>query len=376
MNIQDKRMRILIYTLIAIVGIVLFRVVSNIMARNEQAKSSGQGRTAVVTAAYPVRKTIVPSFRFSGTLLPVWQADVAAKIDGRIEKVLVQEGEMVTAGQALVLLEQVDTAAGVMNAKGAYLDAKTNYEKARMDVQRYEELYKRGAVSKEAVDNKRFALENAQGKLDAAKGRLSSAESKMRGTTVTTPRAGIVQKRYFQEGYFAKIGTALFNIADISTLLAKIDVPEGYISSVFVGGQVKFTIPSMSGTDKHVQGTITRISPVAVQPSRTFEAEVSVDNSDNRLRGGVYAEAAITSLPKKDVLTIPMTAIVMRDDQRTVYVIEEGKAIRKILTTGYIGENLVEVLGGITEKDQIITGGLNKVREGAAVQVSEKGAEN
>jgi len=125
-----------------------------------------------------------------------------------------------------------------------------------------------------------------------------------------------------------------------------------------------------------VQGTITRISPVAVQPSRTFEAEVSVDNSDNRLRGGVYAEAAITSLPKKDVLTIPMTAIVMRDDQRTVYVIEEGKAIRKILTTGYIGENLVEVLGGITEKDQIITGGLNKVREGAAVQVSEKGAEN
>ena len=77
-------------------------------------KRQGQGRTAVVTAAYPVRKTIVPSFRFSGTLLPVWQADVAAKIDGRIEKVLVQEGEMVAAGQALVLLEQVDTAAGVM----------------------------------------------------------------------------------------------------------------------------------------------------------------------------------------------------------------------------------------------------------------------
>ena len=376
MNIRDKRMRILIYTLIAVVGIVLFRVASNIMMRNEQAKNSGQGRTAIVTAAYPVRQTIVPSFRFSGTLLPVWQADVAAKIDGRIEKVLVQEGESVAAGQALVLLEQVDTAAGVMNAKGAYLDAKTNYEKARMDLQRYEELYKRGAVSKEAVDNTRFALENAQGKLDAAKGQLSSAESKMNGTTVTTPRAGIVQKRYFQEGYFAKIGTALFNIADISTLLAKIDVPEGYISSVPVGGQVDFTIPSMSGNDKHVRGTITRISPVAVQPARTFEAEVSVDNSDNRLRGGVYAEAAITAVPKKDALTIPMTAISMRDDQRTVYVIEEGKAVRKVLTTGYIGENLVEVLNGITEKDQVITGGVNKVREGLAVQVSEKGAEN
>ena len=99
------------------------------------------------------------------------------------------------------------------------------------------------------------------------------------------------------------------------------------------------------------------------------------DNRDNRLRGGVYAEALITAIPKENVLTIPMTAISMRDDQRTCYVIEDGKAVRKVLTTGYIGENLVEVLSGITEKDYIITGGLNKVREGVSVKVSEKGTD-
>ena len=326
-------------------------------------------------AAYPKRQTIVPKFRFSGTLDPIWQADVAAKVDGRIEQVLVQEGQAVEAGQSLVGLEQVDTAAGLMNAKGSYLDAKTNYEKARMDVKRYEALYERGAVSKEALDNMRFALENARGKLNAAKGSLASAESNLGGTTVTTPRAGVVQKRYYQEGYYAKVGTALFNIADISVLSAKIDIPEGYVSSVAVGGKVEFTIPSMSGENKKVEGTIVRISPVAVQPSRTFEAEVVVDNRDNRLRGGVYAEALITAIPKDNVLTIPMTAISMRDDQRTCYVIEDGKAVRKVLTTGYIGENLVEVLNGITEKDYIITGGLNKIREGVSVKVSEKGTD-
>ena len=72
---------------------------------------------------------------------------------------------------------------------------------------------------------------------------------------------------------------------------------------------------------------------------------------------------------------MPLSAIAMRDDQRTVYVIEDGVAVRRVLATGYIGENLVEVLGGITEKDFIITGGLNKVREGAAVRVSSRSEE-
>lgn len=375
MNLQDKRLRVLVIGVVIILGIVAFRVISNIMARNEQAKKSNQGRTAVIMADYPKRQTIVPKFRFSGTLDPIWQADVAAKVDGRIEKVLVQEGQAVEAGQGLVMLEQVDTAANLMNARGSYLDAKTNYEKAELFLKRYQDLYAKGAVSKEALDNLQFALENARGKLDAAKGVLAAAESDLGGTTVTTPRAGVIQKRYFQEGYYAKVGTALFNIADISTLSAKIDIPEGYVNSVAVGGKVEFTIPSMSGENKKVDGTIIRISPVAVQPSRTFEAEVVVDNKDNRLRGGMYAEALITAIPKENVLTIPMTAISMRDDQRTCYVIEDGKAVRKILTTGYIGENVVEVLHGITEKDQIITGGLNKVREGVSVKVSEKGTD-
>ena len=69
---------------------------------------------------------------------------------------------------------------------------------------------------------------------------------------------------------------------------------------------------------------------------------------------------------------MPMSAISMRDDQRTVYVIEDGMAVRKVLKTGYIGENLVEVLEGISEDDLIITGGLNKVREGSKVKVSER----
>ncbi|XOQ52679.1 MAG: RND transporter [Succiniclasticum sp.] len=370
MQIRNKKTKILVLFLVVVLGIVAFRVVSNILARSRDARNSRQGKVAVVTAEYPQYRTITPKFRFSGSLDPVWQADVAAKVDGRIEKVLVEEGQAVEAGQALAVLDQADTAANLLNARGLYLDARTSYEKAQTDLDRYERLYKQGAVSRETLDNMRFAVENAKGKLDAAQGNLRLRESESRGTNLITPRAGIVQTRYHQEGYYAKTGTALFNVADISTLRAKIDVPEGYIGSVEPGGAVDFVIPSMKGQNKHVQGTITHISPVAEGASRTFAAEVSVDNRDGRLRGGVYADTTITAVPREHVLTVPLSAIVMRDDQRTVYIIQDGKAVRRVLRTGYIGDNLVEILEGVGPEDQVITGGQNKIREGSAVRVS------
>lgn len=370
---KDKRMRILAIVMGVIVAIVAFRVGMNIVEKNAKAKNSGGGKSAVVTAGNPVRQTITPKYKFSGTLEPVWQADVAAKVDGRIEQVLVNEGDKVSAGQALVILEQTDTNANLMQARGSYIDAQATVEKAQHDYDRAKYLFEKGAISEEELEHVQFALDNALGKLANAEGSVAAADSKVGGTTVTTPRTGIVQKRYYQEGYYAKVGTALFNIADISVLRAKIDVPEGFISSIAVGGRVECVIPSMDNL--RVVGTITRISPVAVQPSRTFEAEVTVNNADGKLRGGIYADAILTALPKTNVLTVPLSAIVMRDDQRTVYVVEDGIAVRKVLKTGYIGDDIVEVLDGITEQDVIITGGLNKVREGSKVKISERGAE-
>lgn len=370
---KDKRMRILAIVMGVIIAIVAFRVGMNIVEKNAKAKNSGGGKSAVVTAGNPVRQTITPKYKFSGTLEPVWQADVAAKVDGRIEQVLVNEGDKVSAGQALVILEQTDTNANLMQARGSYIDAQATVEKAQHDYDRAKYLFEKGAISEEELEHAQFALDNALGKLANAEGSVAAADSKVGGTTVTTPRTGIVQKRYYQEGYYAKVGTALFNIADISVLRAKIDVPEGFISSIAVGGRVECVIPSMDNL--RVVGTITRISPVAVQPSRTFEAEVTVNNADGKLRGGIYADAILTALPKTNVLTVPLSAIVMRDDQRTVYVVEDGVAVRKVLKTGYIGDDIVEVLDGITEQDVIITGGLNKVREGSKVKISERGAE-
>ena len=343
---QNTKVRIAIIASMVLLAIIAYRIYGNIQANNERANRVSQGQNIAVATSFPQRQSITPVMRFAGSLDPVWQADVAAKIDGRVEKVYVNEGDKVTAGTVLAHLEQTEQTANLLSAKGSLMDAQTTLERAERELQRYQALYEKGAVSEQTVDNYRFARNNAQGKLSEAQGVWDNMQDKLSGASVTAPQDGIISKRYYQEGYYAKVGTALFNIADISELTAKINIPEGQISNIAVGGL-----------------------------ARTFAAEVTVDNSAGKLRGGVYANVVITAEPKENALVIPMSAIVMREDQRTVFVVDDdGVVSRRVLTIGFVSDNMVEVLDGLSDGDRIVTGGQNKLREGSKIKLEGQGA--
>lgn len=371
MNLQNRKVKIVVGICVAVCLIIAFRIYNNIQNERERAARLSQSRAIAVETGYPVRQTIIPELRFSGSLDPDWQADVAAKVDGRLEKVYVREGDRVAKGQVLAILEQVDTDADLLNAKGTYLDAQTNLRKAETDLARYEKLYATGAVSEQVVDDYRFARDNAEAKLEAARGNLQSMESKSAATVLVAPADGIVAKRYYQEGYYAKSGTAIFAIADISVLKTVIHVPEGQVAGVSVGNEAQVLLPAYP--DKKIVGKITRIAPVADLPSHTFAAEISVDNSQGLL-AGVYANVNLVAQPKENVLTIPVHAIVMRDDQQTVFVADsEGVIQRRVLTVGYSNDKVAEIVSGLEESDLIVTEGHNKLREGSRIVMEKAG---
>lgn len=371
MNLQSRKVKILIGVIIAAILIISYRIVSNIQSERERAARLSQGRSVSVVTAYPERMTIVPKLEFSGSLDPEWQAAVAAKVDGRIEKVYVHEGDVVEKGQVLAILEQTDTDANLLIAQGSYLDAQTNLRKADADLQRYEQLHKSGAVSQKTVDDYRFARDNAAAKLESARGTLRGMESKSIGTVLTAPADGIVSKRYYQEGYYAKAGTPVIAIADISRLKTVIHIPEGLISGVDVGNEAVIKVPAYD--KKEIVGKITRIAPVADLPSHTFAAEVSIDNNQ-RLRAGIFANVSLQAVPKENVLTIPLNAIVMRDDQQTVYVVNaDGIVQRRVLNIGYTNDQVAEVVSGLTGDDLIVTEGHHKLREGSKINMEKAG---
>ena len=370
-NLQNRKVKIVLGLLLAVCVIIGYRIYSNIQADRARAAKMSQSRSIAVVTAHPVRRTIVPQLHFSGSLDPEWQAQVAAKVDGRLEKVYVHEGDRVEKGQVLAILEQMDTDANLLSAKGSFLDAQTSLRKAETDLARYEKLYATGAVSQQVVDDYRFARDNAAAKLEAARGSLQGMESKAAGTVVTAPADGIVAKRFYQEGYYAKAGTPLFAIADISMLKTTIHIPEGQVTGVKVGNEADIALPAYPG--KKLVGKITRIAPVADLPAHTFAAEVSVDNSEGLL-AGVYANVSLIGEPREQVLTIPMHAIVMRDDQQTVFVADaQGVVQRRVLSLGYSDDKVAEVLSGLDERDTIVVEGHNKLREGSRINLEKAG---
>ena len=370
-NLQNRKVKIVLGLLLAVCVIIGYRIYSNIQADRARAAKMSQSRSIAVVTAHPVRRTIVPQLHFSGSLDPEWQAQVAAKVDGRLEKVYVHEGDRVEKGQVLAILEQMDTDANLLSAKGSFLDAQTSLRKAETDLARYEKLYATGAVSQQVVDDYRFARDNAAAKLEAARGSLQGMESKAAGTVVTAPADGIVAKRFYQEGYYAKAGTPLFAVADISMLKTTIHIPEGQVTSVKVGNEADIALPAYPG--KKLVGKITRIAPVADLPAHTFAAEVSVDNSEGLL-AGVYANVSLIGEPREQVLTIPMHAIVMRDDQQTVFVADaQGVVQRRVLSLGYSDDKVAEVVSGLDEKDTIVVEGHNKLREGSRINLEKAG---
>ncbi len=207
--------------------------------------------------------------------------------------------------------------------------------------------------------------------MEAARGTLRAKESAYAGTSVVAPADGIVAKRYHQEGYYAKAGTPLFAIADISTLKTVINIPEGQIAGVAVGNEAQIILPAFA--NRKIVRKVTSIAPVADLPAHTFSTEISVDNPEGLL-AGVFATVVLNAEPRENVLTIPPHAIVMRDDQKTVYVVDaDGTVKRRVLSVGYFNEDIVEIVDGVKDGERIVTGGQNKLREGSKIKVDKAG---
>lgn len=369
MNFKNQKVGIVMFFLASIVLVLAYRIYDNIREEKGRALKISQKGAVSVEIGRPERRTVYGKIKFSGRLEPGWRADIAAKVDGRIEKIHVREGERVTKGQLLADLERMDTDAGVIGARGGYLDAQTNYRRAVTELERYEKLHAQGAVSLQQLENYRFARDNAAAKLESARGNLQAMEAKADGAALVAPADGIVARRHYQEGYYAKAGTVLFTVADISRLKTVINIPEGQIAHISVDSEARIQVPSLPG--KEITGRVTSISPVADLPSHTFFSEISVDNTYG-LRGGITADVFIDLQPRHNVLTIPAGAILMRSDQKTVFTADsEGTVRRVVLDVGYMDGEIAEIRGGLSEHDIIVVGGQNKLREGNKVKLDK-----
>ena len=372
---KNKKIKIAVVVAIVILGIIAFRIYANMAENERRAKRAFQGAKVAVETSVVKKQSIIPTLLFSANLEPVWSADLSPKLDSRLDKLNVDEGDYVRSGQVLAQMDVLELSAQAYQLEGVLYEARSDSENARVDLERNEKLYEQNAISKRDLDNARSKNDMSRGRFASAQGALNVLREKLDAATIRAPKEGVVTRRYLHAGNYVKSGTPIVSIADTTILVAKADVSEGQIGNVYMDAEADVSVTAYP--DQEFRGSVSRMSPMANLPARTFKTEITISNLDGKLKAGMFATVAIKGKVRENVVVIPQTAIVMREDQKTVYIVNSDSVVQQVLLeTGAVEDGNIEVIKGLSEGDIIVIGGQNKLRQGTAVtpsHISEAG---
>jgi RND family efflux transporter MFP subunit len=306
----------------------------------------------------------------SGALRALNQVAVKAKVAGEVKEVLVRAGEAVTLGQVLIRMDTSEYQAKVEQAKGSLVASRGQLDIATKSRDNNLALLDKGFISRNAFDNAASQFDIAKANVDTARGALDVAQKALNDTVIKAPIAGMVSTRTIEPGEKVSVDNKLLDVVDLRQMELEAPVPTADILKVKLGQEV---LVRVEGLPDAVAGKVVRINPATQSGSRSIMVYVRIDNPDNLLRAGMFADASLT-LDKRDaVLTVPTTAIQNEGDKAYVYTIENGKLARHNVVTGLRGVdskgNAVEISSGLQDGARIVKANLGNLNAGTPVKI-------
>ena len=307
-----------------------------------------------VEVAQPTRLDIHATYDVTATITSDADAPVIARVAGEVVELLVEEGDVVEAGQVLARLDGE-------RLRLEMLAARANLEKARKEYKRNADLHERGLISTSMFEGLQYELAALEATFELKA--LNYDYSKIRATI-----PGVVSSREVKPGQNVAVDDVLFRITDTSELIAYLQIPQAQLLKFRAGHEATVEVASMPGTA--FPATVARISPTIDTRNGTFRATVLIDNSDQLLAPGMFGSFTIAYEQHVDALVIPTHALLDEDDLTSVYVVNDGAVTRRIVETGIETEGKIEILGGLEENDNIVVVGHSGLRDGSKVLAS------
>ncbi|MFN7960913.1 MAG: efflux RND transporter periplasmic adaptor subunit [Thermoanaerobaculia bacterium] len=315
------------------------------------AGSDGPTPALKVSTALVTPRPLAEHLSTTGTLRANERVDLVSEIAGKVREIYFDEGSAVEAGKVLLKIDDAELLA--QKERSRYrLELASNREAQQ------KRLFGEGIISQEEYES-----ELAQKNVLEAEDRLIN--SQLAKTEIKAPFAGIIGLRAVSVGSFLSPQTRIATLQDIDPIKLDFAVPEKYAGRVKVGAQVQFSI---KGQDDHFEGEIYAVEPLVDPETRSLTVRARSANPGRRLTPGAFAdvELAVKEIPR--ALTVPAIAVIPDLAGKKVFVIEDGKAAVRTITTGLRTETEVEVVSGLAEGDRVITSGLQIVRPGQPVE--------
>lgn len=286
-------------------------------------------------------QTIANNLDFTGVVQPYEEAHIGAAQPARIERILVDVGQQVAKGQLLVQMDRT-----------LLFQAQVQLQTLKGDLLRLDTLLRVGAVTQQSYDQLKAQFEVA----------TASYENLARHTEIRATIPGIITGRYNSEGELYTMSPspagkpAIVSIMQIRPVKITIGVSERFFPRVKIGQTATVVTDLYPG--RNFEGKVYKIYPVIDRASGTFKIEILVDNNDLSLRPGMFTRVAL-SLGETEAMLVPALAVLKQvgSNERFVFVVEDGVAIRKIVVPGRNIGDMQEVIAGLKPDEMLVISG-------------------
>jgi len=363
-------------------------------------QASGPAITVGVTKV--VKKSLGRQITLSSELVPFQEIDVYAKESGYVEKLAVDYGTRVKAGQVMATLEIPELEAQLQEDQAEIKNANNQVTRAEHELKRYQAQYNAlhleytrlngvfesqpGIVAQQEVDDAQgkdlassaqvdagqAALEATQSQLSVTRAKLSHDQSLYDYSRITAPFAGIVTERYANLGTLMQAGTGsstqampLVKLSEDDLFRLVIPVPEGYVRYIRIGDPVNVRVPSLGRT---FLGKVARFSVDVRSDTRTMHTEVDVYNPQRILLPGLYAEADLQFDRRDNIPSVPVQALSHAGDKTSVLVVSaDGMVEQRPVQVGIETSSDAEIVSGLSEGEQVVVSDRSGLKPGQKV---------
>ena len=348
-------------TKIYILGLIVFLILAPILMIGVKkltiyfgAQSQGRPSTPVST-----EKVKVDSWSRSlisvGSISADQGINVTVSLPGIVDKIYFNSGDQVSKGATLI---RQDTSVLTAELEGLKADQQLH----SIQFERMAKLFKVKKISKSELDRSEALLKQARAKVKA-----KSNEIQLK--TIVAPFDGLLGIRQINLGTYLQPGDPIVQLSNISPIHIDFTLPEKYINEIKIGLVTEIKVAAYP--DHKFTGLVTAIDPLIKLDTRNVSLRATLDNKEKLLRPGMYCEVNAIIESKRQVLTLPETAIFFTPYGNSVFVLDKdqngAKLKKKIVSTGDRLKGRIEIVGGLYEGEEVVTVGQNKLREGMSV---------
>ena len=338
---------------VAVVGLMMFKLLSNKKTTENRVYQYDKEKPITVSVDTIRLQNIVDAGNYTGTFEPNKETKISADIQGKINAVLVDVGDIVQKGQTLI---QLDNSL-----------LKLQLQTVEVQIEGLEDDVKRYTILTEADAVQGVQLEKSKLGLKSAKIQRATLLEQISKTSIKAPFNGIVTAKFNEVGGFAAPGIPILQITDINTLRFTVNVPEKDL--------VQFQANKIYNINSDVYPEIPLPGKIIMTGSKanmgnSFPVQFQVENTKQlSIKSGMFGKVNLSSTSQEQGILIPSSAIIEENRVAKVYIVKNGKAVLQAITTSKNIGNKTLVSSGLKENDIIVTNGFINLFENANVLI-------